>query len=251
MGGHQTHPPDGHNGKLSDSQHAFHISSRSSDFLNYVRKKTIKDLHDSQVRAYQDAAKRALTDYAQNLELPPVEENETENLYIIRIVKSLVIPDWKVAASLIEACCLQPIRSRASLEYQRQDEEDGEGEEDDDEEGEEDETEEVEDGEEDEAENDEEAGKSSKMDEDEPTKQQKANGKQQPQQQLASTKRNPVKKKVQRGGKTPAVRKRKNVKNTVGGNQQQQQQQQQRNAKGRKPNLRSRRGRGGASNKQN
>lgn len=96
--------------------------------------KRLEELHQSQVKAYREAATRAIQSWATALPLEPMEENDTEETFVDRCVSALVssgnsgdattssaaspmIPSWKLDSA--KALASDEIRKRAKAVYVR------------------------------------------------------------------------------------------------------------------------------------
>ena len=60
-------------------------------------------MHKSQVKAYEEAAGKALKEWAQSASLEPMEENDTEDIFVNRCVSAVTAsaPVWRVDVSRI------------------------------------------------------------------------------------------------------------------------------------------------------
>lgn len=106
----------------------------------------MRDLHESQLRAYQEAARVALTEYVHSASLPVASEEDEEELYVDRVVASIPRPNWRVDDQVWEEAWAAPLREKARVAFSAN--EDDEGDDGEEEEEEEDDVEEVEEGEE-------------------------------------------------------------------------------------------------------
>jgi len=98
----------------------------------------LRELHESQLKGYQDAARAALSEHAQSVSLPDVPDDMEEEVYIQKIITDLERPDWKVDEVLLEEAWMAPLRERARAAFEENDN------------GDDDDEEEMEDGEEEE-----------------------------------------------------------------------------------------------------
>lgn len=72
-------------------------------------------MHGSQINAYRSFARKALSEFAQQVELPNVEPGMDEPTYVERTCSSLQIPNWKVNAHFVKST----VQKRASEYYQQ------------------------------------------------------------------------------------------------------------------------------------
>ena len=80
----------------------------------------MRELHESQLQAYQEAARVALTDHAQSVSLPAVVADETtteEEMYVPKILAELEKPDWKVDERVWQEAWEVPLRERAKAAF--------------------------------------------------------------------------------------------------------------------------------------
>ena len=84
-------------------------------FVPNATQKQLKDLHGSQINAYKSYARKALSDFAKQVELPDVEPGLDETTYVERICSSLQIPNWKVNPQFVRTI----VQKRASAYYQQ------------------------------------------------------------------------------------------------------------------------------------
>lgn len=75
-------------------------------------------LHNSQLLAYQQAAKHALTTFAQSVNIPVLLDGESEDNYYQRIRESLDIPAWTVEQSVLDDCVDFVLQKRISQIFQ-------------------------------------------------------------------------------------------------------------------------------------
>lgn len=88
----------------------FHVSSQQQ---------RLQKLHDSQLKAYTNAAQKALSDFAKTVKLPPVDLDVDEATYVDQVCKSLQVPEWNVNSKFVHIV----VRKRAaSLYHARQQE---------------------------------------------------------------------------------------------------------------------------------
>ena len=81
-------------------------------------KKQLQTLHESQLNEYTLSAQQSLTEYAQTVELPGMEDTDTEQLYIDHCLAALQIPDWKLPDA--PSRVLNIVRERAITAWQKQ-----------------------------------------------------------------------------------------------------------------------------------
>ena len=94
------------------------FQSRTHVYLTFhpiSTQKQLKDLHGSQINAYKSFARKALSDFAKQVELPNVEPGLDETTYVERICSSLQIPNWKVNPQFVRTI----VQKRASAFYQQ------------------------------------------------------------------------------------------------------------------------------------
>jgi hypothetical protein len=89
----------------------------------------MRDLHESQLRAYQEAARAALTEYVHSVSLPAASEEEEEELYVDKVVASIPRPNWRVNDQVWEEAWAAPLREKARVAFSADEEEEGEGDE--------------------------------------------------------------------------------------------------------------------------
>jgi len=78
----------------------------------------LKKLHNSQLLAYQQAAKQALTTFAQSVNIPVLLDGESEEKYYQRIQNLLDIPAWTVEQSVLDECVDIVLQKRISRIFQ-------------------------------------------------------------------------------------------------------------------------------------
>lgn len=74
----------------------------------------LKALHASQLHAYQKAAKQALTNFAESVDIPILLDEENEITYFQRIYELLDIPAWAVDQSVLDECIGAVLQKRIS-----------------------------------------------------------------------------------------------------------------------------------------
>jgi hypothetical protein len=94
----------------------------------------LRELHESQLLAYEQAARKALTEQAQSVSLPAVSEETEEETYTSNIFENIEKPEWKVNETVWEQAWEVPLRERARAilsenDNDETDEDDDEGEE--------------------------------------------------------------------------------------------------------------------------
>lgn len=82
----------------------------------------MRDLHESQLRAYQEAARAALHDLVHSVSLPTptdddYDEEEGEEIYVNRIVSSIPRPNWRVDDQVWEESWAAPLREKARIAF--------------------------------------------------------------------------------------------------------------------------------------
>jgi len=86
----------------------------------------LRELHESQLRAYRDAAKAALAEQAQSVSLPAVMDEMEEEQYVQKIVLEMEKPDWKVDETVWERDWNTALRERARAAFVSAQEDNGE-----------------------------------------------------------------------------------------------------------------------------
>lgn len=104
----------------------------------------MRDLHESQLRAYQEAALVALDEYVQSVSLPSATEDDEEEVYVDEVVASIPRPNWRVDDQVWEEAWAAPLREKARVAFNAKEDDEG----DDNGEDEEEDTEKMEEGEE-------------------------------------------------------------------------------------------------------
>ena len=76
-------------------------------------------MHKSQVKAYEEAAGKALKEWAQSASLEPMEENDTEDIFVERCVAAVTAsaPNWKVDVSRIIGSEISNLAKTAFAKY--------------------------------------------------------------------------------------------------------------------------------------
>jgi len=84
----------------------------------------LQKLHQSQVKAYQEAAIQSVKEWGLALPLQPMEEDDTKISFVNRCIKSVnnvsganAIPNWKFGGAKITA--MQEIRKRAAATFDK------------------------------------------------------------------------------------------------------------------------------------
>ena len=96
-------------------------------------------MHKSQVTAYQEAAANALKAWTKSVDLEPMEENDTEDMFVARCVSAAIssAPNWKVDVTRIIGSEIRNLATAAFARYNPPDVGDDDTEEGEDEDGEE------------------------------------------------------------------------------------------------------------------
>jgi hypothetical protein len=85
----------------------------------------MRELHESQLAAYEEAARAALQQQAQSVALPEAQDNNMEeDEYVAKILQEIEKPDWKVNETVWEEAWEAPLRERASAALSGQEEDD-------------------------------------------------------------------------------------------------------------------------------
>jgi hypothetical protein len=98
------------------NNHSFRLISSLT--LSIYIKKQLQTLHESQLNEYTLSAQQSLTEYAQTVVLPGMEDTDTEQLYIDHCLAALQIPDWKLPDA--PSRVLNIVRERAITAWQKQ-----------------------------------------------------------------------------------------------------------------------------------
>lgn len=72
----------------------------------------MRELHESQLQAYQDAARAALTEEAHSVALPALDEQEDDEETVEKALREIKKPDWKVNETVWEEAWMTPLRER-------------------------------------------------------------------------------------------------------------------------------------------
>ena len=80
-----------------------------------IQQRRLKELHDSQLKAYTSAAQKSLSDLAKKVPLPHVEPGIDESMYVERVLRTLEIPEWKVNRQFVRII----VHKRASQHYKQ------------------------------------------------------------------------------------------------------------------------------------
>lgn len=83
----------------------------------------MRELHESQLKAYEDAARAALMEQAQSVTLPASIEEEED---VEKLLGETPKPDWKVSETVWEEAWMTPLRERVMSLSSENDEEEGE-----------------------------------------------------------------------------------------------------------------------------
>jgi hypothetical protein len=97
----------------------------------------MRELHESQLKAYEEAARAALTELAQSVTLPTIEDDMDEEVYVQKVLGDYDKPDWKVDEVVWEEAWATPLRERARAAFESEEDEADDLEDTDEEEGEE------------------------------------------------------------------------------------------------------------------
>ena len=84
----------------------------------------MRELHESQLAAYEQAARAALQEQAESVTLPEIlQDNMEEDAYVAKILQDVEKPDWKVNETVWQEAWEVPLRERASAALSGQEEE--------------------------------------------------------------------------------------------------------------------------------
>lgn len=80
-------------------------------------------MHESQLAAYEQAARAALQEQAESVTLPEIQDKTEEDAYVAKILQDIEKPDWKVNETVWQEAWEMPLRERASAALSGQEEE--------------------------------------------------------------------------------------------------------------------------------
>lgn len=92
----------------------------------------MRELHEAQLKAYQEAARKALVEEAQSVSLPDVTDDMEEETFVLKTISETKKPDWKVDETVWEEAWVAPLQERARATFQEESN-DGDDDEDDEE----------------------------------------------------------------------------------------------------------------------